>query len=139
MSTPRLFTSRWQHKWLADLDVIPVGISRGTPRFPVPYRYRLVRELAPEREMFGLDERDFTAAYTAMLDRIGLDAIMEKLAKISAEHGNRPLALLCYEPADQFCHRHVLRDWLHEHGIEIKELEPGDVERRPDAPQQSLF
>lgn len=32
------------------------------------------------------------------------------------------LTLLCYEKSDHFCHRHIIADWLREHGYECKEL-----------------
>ena len=50
----RLYTSRWQNKELADLECQPVGISRGIPRFKTGYRYRLLRDLAPDNATWGL-------------------------------------------------------------------------------------
>jgi uncharacterized protein YeaO (DUF488 family) len=140
VSVPRLFTSRWQNKALASLDAVPVGISRGTPKFRVAYRYRLLRELAPSREAFGLDDpHEFESAYRAGLDAIGLEAVVERLASVSRQHGGKPLVLLCYEPAHEFCHRHVLRDWLREWGVVIEELKAGDLPRRKDATEPTLF
>jgi hypothetical protein len=60
----RLYTSRWQNRALEKLDVVPVGISRGTPRFPVGYRYRRLPDLYPDRWMFGIeDDARFNEAY----------------------------------------------------------------------------
>ena len=53
---PKLFTSRWANRDLAHLACQPVGISRGAPRFPVPYRYKMARELAPSRQAFGIED-----------------------------------------------------------------------------------
>ena len=50
-----------------------------------------------------------------------------------------PLVLLCYEPAGEFCHRHVLSAWLRRQGVEIRELQPGDLPQRPEIPQRRLF
>lgn len=135
-----LFTSKWANKTLAHLRCQPVGISRGTPRFPVPYRYRMARELVPSRETFGLEDREeFERAYVAGLERIGLEAIVGKLERIGRESGGAALVLLCFEREDQFCHRHLLRRWLRERGVEIRELKAGDLPQREDVAQRSLF
>ncbi len=136
-----LYTSRWANRELAHLCCQPVGISRGTPKFPVPYRYRIVRELAPSREAFGLDDpREFEAAYRAQLEEIGLETVLERLERISREAGGLPLALLCFEPADQFCHRRTLAESLRaKTGIAVPELGAGDLPERPNVPQMRLF
>jgi hypothetical protein len=138
---PRWFTSRWANKELAEIRCQPVGISRGTPRFRIGFRYRLARELAPGQEAWALagDEVAFRAAYMRQLERLGLEAILGRLAGIGREAGGLPLVLLCYEPAGEFCHRHVLSDWLRERGVEIRELELGDLPQRPEAPERRLF
>jgi uncharacterized protein (DUF488 family) len=63
-----------------------------------------------------------------------VDAILGRLARISQENGELPLVLLCYEPAGEFCHRHVLAAWLRERGVEIRELQPGDLPSRQEVP-----
>ena len=136
-----MFTSRWANKELSELRCQPVGISRGTPRFRTGFRYKLARELAPDDETWALgeDEEAFRASYIRQLEGLGLEAILGRLARISQENGGLSLVLLCYEPAGEFCHRHVLSAWLRGQGIEIRELEPGDHPQRPEAPQRRLF
>ncbi len=135
-----LYTSRWQNGELRKLPVLPVGISRGVPKFRLGYRYRRLMELAPSQETFAIEDREeFERAYRQGLEQIGLETIMRKLERISREAGGLPLALLCFERVDEFCHRHVLRDFLTERGVEIRELETGMLTGRPDAPQPSLF
>jgi hypothetical protein len=141
IETPQLFTSRWANNELAELRCQPVGISRGTPRFRTGFRYRLAHELAPDDEAWALagDDGAFRASYVRQLEDLGLEAILGRLASISWETGGLPLVLLCYEPAGEFCHRHVLSDWLRERGVEIRELELGDLPQRPEAPERRLF
>lgn len=142
--TPTLFTSRYQNKDLAGIECQPVGVSRGNPRFSTDYRYRSMRELAPSREAFAIsDPREFEAAYVAGLEEIGLDAIMGKLERIEREAGGLPLVLLCYEDLskpDQWCHRRMLAQWIRRvANVEVRELRPGDLPERPEAPQKRLF
>ncbi len=138
-----LYTSRWANKGLAHLACQPVGISRGVPRFPLAYRYKLARWLAPSAATFALeDPREYEASYAAQLEAIGLDAIVGRLGRIAEEAGGQPLVLLCYEDLTkpgQWCHRQHLSAFLLGRGVEIRELGPGDLPHRPDAPQQALF
>jgi len=135
-----LFTSRWASKDLAHRACQPVGISRGTPKFRTGYRYKLARELAPSREAFGLaDPQEFEAAYRAGLEEIGLDAILGKLEGISKESGGLPLVLLCFEALPANCHRGLLAKWLREHGVEIRELAPGEILQHENVAEPRLF
>jgi hypothetical protein len=135
-----LFTSRWANKDLADLACQPVGISRGTPRFRTGYRYRLLRDLAPDDRTWGfLDDPDaFKESYLDQLRGICADAILARLEGVS---GGLPVVMLCYERVpEQACHRRYLADFLEgEAGVPVPELEPGMVPRSPDAPEQTLF
>ena len=92
----------------------PQGEVRGTPRFPVPYRYRLARVLAPSRKTFALrDDAAFEESYLVGLEGIGVDRIGAVLRKIGDEEGGDPLALLCFEDvhAGQVCHRRMFARW----------------------------
>lgn len=33
------------------------------------------------------------------------------------------IALVCYEKSGDFCHRHIVADWLNQAGYDVKELE----------------
>lgn len=137
---PQLYTSRWANKDLADLDVVLVGISRGIPRWPLSYRYRLLRLLAPTRETFGKGTDDFAEQYVARLEEIGLEKIVSDLARIGEKNRDRPLVLLCWEKPSEFCHRHVLGDWIQENvGVEVPELVPGMIAAESGVRQERLF
>lgn len=139
----RIFMSRWANRELAHLTCQPVGISRGTPRFPTGYRYRQARELAPNNETWAQrDMEAFRLSYLRQLEEIGLDTIVGRLEEIGREARGLPLVLLCYEDVTkpgEWCHREHLSAWLRERGVEIRELEPGDLPQREDVPEPKLF
>ncbi len=119
-----------------------MSISRGEPRWRLPFAYRRLRALAPGDEAWRAPDRQrFEEAYTAQLEELGAERIMGDLEQISEEHGGKPLCLLCWErPTDDYCHRWTLSAWLMEQAeVEVPELEHGMLEKRPDAPQQALF
>lgn len=138
-----LYTSRWANKDLAYLDAVKVGISRGKPRWKLPYRYRVLWELAPSREAFGLHDREeFARVYRVGIGEIGAQAILAKLERISAEEGERPLVLLCFENVldGDWCHRRVAAEWLKERlGIEVRELKRGMLPEAEPSRQEPLF
>lgn len=137
---PTLFTSFWSNKELADLECVPVGISWGVPRFPTGYRFRVARWLAPDDEAWRTpDWLAFIASYRGQLDGLGAETITDRLARISEETGGGALVLLCFERDPGDCHRGLLTAWLREHGVEIRELAPGDLPQRGDVPEPRLF
>jgi hypothetical protein len=127
MDLPRMLTSYWSNRALADVDAVKVSISRGQPEWPVGFRYRRAMLLAPSRETFALkDDGAFEASYLAGLEEIGVERIAELLAKIRAEEGSRPLVLLCFEADPLDCHRATFaRWWAARTGQEVKELGRG--------------
>jgi hypothetical protein len=140
---PQLFMSRWTSPLLRDLDAC-VGISRGVPRWPLPYRYKLLRPLAPSGEAFAIEDRDeFTQAYLGGLDMLGADRIVADLAKIGRAVGHKPLVLLCWEDVfdpEQWCHRRLRAGWLQEHlGVQVPELMPGALPHASPPGQATLF
>ena len=138
----RLYTSRWANRELARLPVVPVGISRGVPRWPLPYSYRMARLLAPSRTTFELEsDAEFEAAYLREMEAAGAEKIAAMLSKISAEEGGADLCLLCYEDvhAGQVCHRRMFADWwMRKAGQEVEELTQNSVRPRNGRDAQDL-
>ncbi len=136
-----LYTSRWQNRELVRLPFVPVGISRGVPRFPVRYRYRRLPDLYPDGWMFGIaDDYRFNAEYRKKLDRLGVDRIADALRTISEEEGGADLCLLCFEADPTDCHRSMFSSWWFEQtGQRVEELQScGRSRHRQDA-QEPLF
>jgi hypothetical protein len=134
-----IYTSHWRSSLLKDVDAQIVSISRGEPRWRLPFAYRRVRELAPDDRTWRQNgEEEFTAAYLDQLNRIGADTILERLEK--EVDGGRPCVLLCWEkPHEPFCHRWLLARYIErEPGIVVPELQPGMLSRRATT-QPPLF
>jgi hypothetical protein len=111
-----------------------VAISRGVPRWPLPYEYRTLRMLAPSREVFAIEDAEaFEQAYRKQLDDLGAEEITSGLSRLSDEHGGTPLVLLCWERLErgEYCHRRAFASWYEEQtGIEIPELVAGVIEEK---------
>ena len=108
-----LFTNRYQQ--FKATQGVPVRITRGAPRFKLPYTLtHSVRELAPRREYFSKPLPEFTSAYRADLDHLGPARIAECLGQVAEAEGEHRLVLLCFEDLSDprlWCHRRVFASW----------------------------
>lgn len=65
------------------------------------------------------NEADYIQAYhERVLSRLDPDEVVRELHRMT-DHTD--IVLLCYEKPGDFCHRHLVADWLNEHGIECLE------------------
>lgn len=91
-------------------------------RAPDNYKGREYKKLAPKYWFFKKYKKDNDENfYTAQYYREILDTFNPE--KVYAELGENAI-LLCWEPPGQFCHRHLVADWLRDNlNISIEELE----------------
>ena len=84
-----------------------------------------LRSLAPSEQTLRqfknkeIDETIFAYQYLTGLNKDSnlKERVRALLMHLNQEHGN--VVLCCYETANDFCHRHLLADWL---DLNIKEL-----------------
>ncbi|WP_273522359.1 DUF488 family protein [Rhodosalinus sediminis] len=102
-----------------------IGISRGTPRYGVPPGYRLYKRLAPTRAILfeSTGKADYEPRfYAEVLAPLDPEQVLADLARLAAPYDP---VLLCFErpPFDEenFCHRHMVADWLTAHGAQVEE------------------
>lgn len=118
-----LYTASWRalHLHSDQLgDVQVVRISRGVPKFwPEAQSFPAIDLLMPDGWMLGVDGDRFWAAYTAKLDRIGVDAIRSVLDGIGG-----PCALACFEADPESCHRgpRGFSGWWRARGETVEEI-----------------
>jgi len=117
-----IFTASW--RTLAEagaagtLDVTPVRISRGAPKFwPAAAGFAAVDELMPDGWMMGVYTataakegpqaamEKFGRCYRRRLHTQGLTRIQARLDAIAEQHEGKPLALACFEDRVEDCHR----------------------------------
>jgi hypothetical protein len=108
----QIFTSSW-HGYRGPGRI---GISRGVPRFNVPAGYKLYRTLAPSRSILHETKgiNDYRARFFAeILSPLDPHAVLSDLTRLAGDH---PPVMLCFEKPPfndaNFCHRHMVSDWL---------------------------
>lgn len=51
-------------------------------------------------------------------NQLDFDVIMRELSELSE---GKDVALICYEKSSDFCHRHLVAEWLAQHGQTVQE------------------
>lgn len=100
---------------------IPVLISTSLPKWFLDREeyYMEYKLLAPSsNNVFKLknnkmSQEDFINAYTDKLKGLDLEQILEDLYDYEGITDTE-IVLLCYEKSTDFCHRHILREYLNE-------------------------
>ncbi len=120
-------------------NIVPIGISLYTPRY---VKVSSIRYVAPHKAMLfgGLTKEEYTKLYYKdILSKVDPKRFLEDVKMLSQ---GKDVALLCYEKIGDFCHRHLLADWLKkELNIELEEFgaKPKSETKKIEVKQTSLF
>lgn len=95
----------------------PVSIAGKSPEFFKGPKYP---SLAPEYKMFmdwkkgNIDNMEYTHIFKKHLDTLDKEAVRRFILGF-----DKPVILLCYEKPKDFCHRHIVADWI-ENNLDIR-------------------
>lgn len=133
-----IYTARYGNKTLREEGYYPVGISIGTPKFPLGYELReQCYALAPKGYMLKMEYEPYCEAYFKKLEDIGVDKIIGIVQRLDrkAQDEDKSLVLLCFEDIrkpEQWCHRTLFADWWQRKtGEIITELEEAEPTKAP--------
>ena len=104
----------------------PLSIARINPEW---YEKPSYPKLAPSKELlfdfkYGSHNGDtefYTAELLKYLETLDFKEVMQDLSGIYGSEALDRLTLLCYEKSSDFCHRHLVANWLRQHGADISE------------------
>lgn|SRR5690606_15102176 len=65
--------------------------------------------------------------YRKVLEKQGIEKILNQLNFFQDKHQKDKIALLGYGKENQFCYRHIMAEFLKENGLEVKEIETVDI------------
>ena len=102
--------------------LVPISIARQAPPGYTGLEYKT---LAPAWDIFSeyqqtKDERTYIQQYSYQLFLLSADQVVKELKELAQSD---QIILLCYEKPDDFCHRHLVAQWLTEHGYDTQEIE----------------
>ena len=109
--------------------LIPIAICGGIPNW---YKGLWYKKLAPKWSFFnewknGIEHKGDNDYYihhfnNEVLDKLSVSLVIEDLQKIANTKDTDKIILLCYEKPGDFCHRHLVADWLTKNGLKTIEL-----------------
>ena len=98
-------------------DVIPISICGKAPDWYKGIQYK---KLAPKYGFFmewkQNHDNDFYIEHfqKEVLDTLNINDVITQLYKLSE---GKDIALVCYEKSTDFCHRHLVANWIEEVGL----------------------
>lgn len=99
-------------------NIIPISICGSAPKWYTGLQYK---KLAPKYNFFmkwkeNHDNDYYTRCFKEqVLSSLDPDKVLAELfSKVSKD---QTFALICYEKPQDFCHRHLIADWLNESGL----------------------
>lgn len=97
-----------------------VSISRSTPKW-YPNKIREYKKLAPSWDLLNKYKQDkdeeyyIEHYYKEVLNKLNPQQVYDELGENAV--------LLCWEKSSDFCHRHLVSEWLEKRlGIEVDEI-----------------
>jgi len=121
----KIYTSYYAKlKHLREANIVPVSVSIRSPWW---YKEKIeLKQLAPDEQTLALGKSDNTFAYyerfKAKLEKLNKVDVLLEIKKISKLNDNKDVALCCYEKVTDFCHRHIVADWLNEYLEKDKQI-----------------
>lgn len=130
----KIYTSYFANsKALSKANVMPISIARYSPKWFYGPR---ILDVAPTSYMLSgsCGHEEYLVKYNEILNRLNLHRLLSMIESVS---NGKDVALCCFEKPGDFCHRHLLAEWMTKNGCEVKEWEP--EEKKEQNLQLSLF
>lgn len=107
-------------------DVVPIAICGKSPDNWKGFQYK---KLAPKFKFFmewrKNHDNDFYIEHfnNEVLSKLDPDKVVQELYElIGKENKDKDIVLICYEIPGDFCHRHLVAQWLSTYGYPCVEL-----------------
>lgn len=110
-----------QLKKYQELGLTPVSIARYSPSWFTGY---CLKELAPSDSLLKgykdgvITVEEYRKQYLQHLETVRWTEVLRRLEKYAPDGA----VLCCYEKPNDFCHRHILSEYMRESGYEVMEI-----------------
>ena len=105
--------------------VIPISICGKAPEW---YKGLQYKKLAPKYDFFikwkeNHDDNYYIEHFQSdVLDKLSVTDVVRDLINMLPDRSSKHnIALICYEKPSDFCHRHLVADWLNKNGFRCEE------------------
>lgn len=109
-------------------NIVPISICGKAPKWYDGLQYK---KLAPKYDFFMEWKKNHNNDYyikcfkEQVLDKLDATNVILDLSRLvyGFNVGENDIALICYEKPSDFCHRHLVAQWLRDGGFKCKEWE----------------
>ena len=136
-----IYTSYFANLRKLPEKIIPISICGKAPDW---YKGLQYKKLAPKYDFFMEWKKNHDNDYyikcfkEQVLDKLNVDDVVKELDSLLIDVTTTlnykvdsmlvpRIALVCYEKPSDFCHRHLVADWLNKNGISCKEWSGEEV------------
>ena len=136
-----IYTSYFANLRKLPENIIPISICGKAPDW---YKGLQYKKLAPKYDFFMEWKKNHDNDYyikcfkEQVLDKLNVDDVVKELDSLLIDVTTTlnykvdsmlvpRIALVCYEKPSDFCHRHLVADWLNKNGISCKEWSGEEV------------
>jgi hypothetical protein len=117
-----IYTSYYQNKLLRNRpDLLLVRVTWSLPRFGVKPTHH-IPEFYPTVSILAMPPEQYRPAYSARLAKLDPQEIRAGFEAMQAENPGKHIVLLCFCKPGQFCHRHLLAEYLTGLGLGVTEF-----------------
>lgn len=95
-------------KKLEAAGIKTISISRYPPKW---YSGLQLQKLAPTGPMLKMKDAEYTLKFKEILSKLNPNEVKAELESMG---NGKPVAMLCFERPQDFCHRHLVAAWLNE-------------------------
>lgn len=105
-------------------NIIPIAICGKSPEW---YKGLEYKKLAPKWSFFSEWKKNHDNVFyiehfdKEVLNVLNATTVVNDLYKLANASSDQDIVLICYEKPSDFCHRHLVADWLNKHGYPVSE------------------
>lgn len=117
----KIYTSYFGNAKKLPSNLVKISICLSPPRGYYGLEYRRLAptfKILQEWKRCPIEENYIQDYYNLVLNKLDRDTVCHQLESMSE---GADVVLLCYERPEDFCHRHLVAEWLNAKGYDVKE------------------
>ncbi len=119
-----IYTSYFAKLSKLPANVTPIAICGKSPEWYKGIQYK---KLAPKWSFFSVwkqtHDKDYYVEHFCkeVLYTLNADDVIKELYELAGKSQDEDIVLICYEKPGDFCHRHLVANWLRNQGYPVEE------------------
>lgn len=119
-----IYTSYFAKLSKLPANITPIAICGKSPEWYKGIQYK---KLAPKWSFFSVWKQTHDNEYyikhfnEEVLNTLNVETVIKELYSLAGKNQDNDIVLICYEKPGDFCHRHLVADWLTSNGYPVEE------------------